>query len=89
MKIESILSVSMTDMGYDVTVKTENGVTAIAHTDEQWVVQSVSRVEKIDEQFNITEYSVIPQPVREMIATVKTDDSILESLLMNGEWHNV
>lgn len=86
MKIEKIVSVSITETGYDVMMITETGNTAIAHLDENWVVQVVSRIENIKGTQEISDYSVIPQPVREAVAKIKNDSQICESLLMNGVW---
>lgn len=86
MKIEKIVSVSITDTGYDVVMTTETVNTAIAHLDENWVVQAVSRIENNNGTQEISGYSVIPQPVREAVAKIKNDSIICESLLMNGVW---
>lgn len=86
MKIEKIVSVSITDTGYDVMMTTETGNTAIAHLDENWVVQAVSRIENNNGTQEIGSYSVIPQPVREAVAKIKNDSIVCESLLMNGVW---
>ena len=86
MKIERIVSVSLSDAGYDVVMMTETGNTAIAHLDENWVVQSVSRIENINGTNNISDYSVIPQPVRVAVAGLKSDEEVCEHLLMDGVW---
>ena len=86
MKIEKIVSVALTDTGYDVMMTTETGDTAIAHLDENWVVQVVSRIENVNGTQQISDYSVIPQPVREAVAKINNDSDICDALLMNGVW---
>ena len=90
MKIESIFGVQLTDNGYDVTIRTSSGNYAIAHCNENFVIQNVSRVEKKqDDSFEIVEqYSVIPQECRVAVTKIRNDDSVLNSLLMNGYWSN-
>lgn len=86
MRVDKIVSVSLTGNGYDVMMTTETGNKAIAHLDENWVVQSVSRIEIINGTSEISDYSVIPQPVREAVAKIKNDEIICEALLMDGVW---
>lgn len=90
MKVESIFGVQLTDNGYDVTIRTSSGNYAIAHCNENFVIQNVSRVEKKqDNSFEIVEqYSVIPQECRVAVTKIRNDDSVLNSLLMNGYWSN-
>lgn len=90
MKVESIFGVQLTDSGYDVTIRTSSGNYAIAHCNENFVIQNVSRVEKKqDNSFEIVEqYSVIPQECRVAVTKIRNDDSVLNSLLMNGYWSN-
>lgn len=90
MKVESIFGVQLTDSGYDVTIRTSSGNYAVAHCNENFVIQNVSRVEKKhDNSFEIVEqYSVIPQECRVAVTKIRNDDSVLNSLLMNGYWSN-
>lgn len=90
MKVDQILSVALTDHGYDVTIKTSGGNIAIAHTDEDWVIQSVSRIE-VDSDNNKSvqgRYSVIPQQCRVAVSEIKGDQSIANALLYDGVWYN-
>lgn len=90
MKVDSIFGIQCTDSGYDVTIRTSTGNYAVAHCNEDFVIQQVSRVEKkVDNGFEIVEqYSVIPQECRVAISRVRNDDEILNDLLMNGYWSN-
>lgn len=90
MKVESIFGVQLTDSGYDVTIRTSSGNYAVAHCNENFVIQNVSRVEKKqDNSFEIVEqYSVIPQECRVAVTKIRNDDCVLNSLLMNGYWSN-
>ena len=90
MKVDSIISVAIAEDQYDVTLRTNSGNYAIAHCDQFFVIQSVSRVEKQpDNTFKIVDqYSVIPQECRVAVSKIKNDSNVLNALLMNGVWNN-
>lgn len=90
MKVDSIVAVEITDQGYDVTIKTSGGNFAIAHCNESFTIQNVSRVEKQqDDTFRIVDqYSVIPQECRVAVADIKEDSDVINTLLMEGIWNN-
>lgn len=90
MKVDSVFAIQCVDNGYDVTIRTSSGNYAVAHCNEDFVIQNVSKVErKQDDSFEIVEqYSVIPQECRIAVTNVRNDDRILNTLLMNGYWTN-
>ena len=80
MEVKSCVAASIATDGYDVTFKTSTDNYAIAHCNEQWVVQSVSRIAEIGAS-ELSQYVVIPQPVR-----VAANSEIINRLLVAGQW---
>lgn len=91
MKISDIISVEVTEHGYDTIAKTSTGNVVVIHCDEGWVIQNVSRIEyNAGERSyaNLDQYSVIPQECRVAIQSIKGDNDIINGLLYQGVWYN-
>ena len=85
LEVKACVAVAVTNSGYDVTFKTSGNNYAIAHCDEQWVIQSVSRMASTD-SFKFSQYAVIPQPVRIAVKNVVNNQTIIDALITNGQW---
>lgn len=83
--MKSCVAASIATDGYDVTFKTSTDNYAIAHCNEQWVVQSVSRIAEIGAS-ELSQYVVIPQPVRVAVCKVVANSEIINRLLVAGQW---
>lgn len=90
MKVDKIFAIQCVDNGYDVTILTSSGNFAVAHCNEDFVIQHVSRVKRNDDNtYQLVEpYSVIPQECRVAISEIKDDNQILNQLLLAGYWAN-
>ena len=85
MEVKTCVAVAITNAGYDVTFKTSGDNYAIAHCNEDWVVQSVSRMANSD-SFKFSQYAVIPQPVRSALKKIIANQTIIDALITNGQW---
>ncbi len=75
--------VVVTDSGYKVYGESETKQIVIGYMDEKWVIQSAGR---ITEEGKEEKYSVILQPIREFVNSLRTDDNMFEELAINQSY---